>query len=229
MGWLSTAWRITTLSTGLIAALEMATKSGQTDGMTASPTDAIATLRIEIKYIEPLIWRRVAVRTSMNFMGLHKVIQAAMGWLDYHLWEFIVDERKYGIPHPDRSHVKNGATTQLAAVLASGITEFGYVYDFGDNWEHRVIVEKTDQTKTGAKYPRFLGGERCCPPEDCGGPPGYFDFIENITHKNSKKAKGALDWYGGPYDPNDIDEEQIKITLGRIANSYRPGRSKRHR
>jgi hypothetical protein len=194
--------------------------------MTGSITDAIVTLRIEIKYIEPLIWRRVAVRTSMNLMVLHKVIQATMGWLDYHLWEFFVGERKYGIPDPDRPHVKNGATTQLATILASGVTEFGYVYDFGDNWEHRIIVEQTDKAETGAKYPRFLGGERRCPPKDCGGPPGYFDFIENIARKNSKKVKEALDWYGGPYDPGDIDEEQIKITLGRIANAYRTGRSK---
>jgi len=192
---------------------------------TASPTNAIATLRIEVKYIEPLIWRRVAVRTSMNFMALHKVIQAAMGWRDYHLWEFVVVELKYGMPDPDRPHVKNGATTQLATVLASGMTESDYVYDFGDNWEHRIIVEQTADAATGAKYPRFLGGERRCPPEDCGGPPGYFDFIENIARKNGKKAKEALDWYGGPYDPDDIDVEQINITLGRIANSYRPGRS----
>jgi hypothetical protein len=73
-----------------------------------------------------------------------------------------------------------------ATILASGITEFGYVYDFGDNWEHRIIVEQTGNTETGAKYPRFLGGERRCPPEDCGGPPGYFDFIENIAHKESE-------------------------------------------
>ena len=65
--------------------------------MTDRPmTDHIATLRIEVKYIEPLIWRRVAVRTSMNLVTLHKVIQATMGWLDYHLWEFVVEERKYG-------------------------------------------------------------------------------------------------------------------------------------
>ncbi len=61
---------------------------------------------------------------------------------------------------------------------------------------------------------------------DCGGPPGYFEFIEKIASKRSKKAKDALEWYGSPYDPDDIDEQQIKITLGRIANSYRTGRSK---
>ena len=192
--------------------------------MTGSATDPIATLRIEIKDIEPLIWRRVAVRSSINLMALHKVVQATMGWLDYHLWEFDVDDRKYGIPDPDRPHVKNGATTKLATILASGKTEFDYVYDFGDNWEHRIIVEGISKAETGAKYPQFLGGERRCPPEDCGGPPGYFDFIENIARKNSKKAKEALDWYGGPFDPDDINEEQIKITLSRIANAYRTGR-----
>jgi len=226
MGWSSTAWQNATPSTGSIVALEVLAKPGHTDGMTASPTDAIATLRIEIKYIEPLIWRRIAVRTSMNLMALHTVIQATMGWLDYHLWEFFVDERKYGIPDPDRPRVKNGATTQLATILASGTTEFDYVYDFGDYWEHRIIVEQTNSAGTDAKYPRFLGGERRCPPEDCGGPPGYFDFIENIARKQSKKAKEALEWYGGPYNPDDIDAEQINITLARIANAYRTGRSK---
>jgi Plasmid pRiA4b ORF-3-like protein len=204
----------------------MGTNPGQTGGMTASPTDTIATLRIEIKYIEPLIWRRVAARTSMNLKALHTVIQATVGWLDYHLWEFVVDERKYGFPDPDRPHVKNGATTQLAAILTPGITEFDYVYDFGDNWEHRIIVEETANAEASERYPRFLGGERRCPPEDCGGPPGYFDFIENIARKQSKKAKEALDWYGGPYDLDDIGVEQINITLGRIANSYRTGQSK---
>src|ERR1039457_4733160 len=119
--------------------------------MTSSATNAIATLRIEINYIEPLIWRRVAVRTSMNLMALHKVIQAAMGWLDYHLWEFDVDDRKYGMPDPDRPHGTNAASTQLATILASGMIEFDYIYDFGDYWEHRIIVEQTANTETGVK------------------------------------------------------------------------------
>ena len=111
--------------------------------MTASPTIAIATLRIEVKYIEPLIWRRVTVRTSMNLIALHKVIQAVTGWLDYHLWEFVVVECKYGMPDPDRPHVKNGATTQLATILASGMTEFDYVYDFGDQWNIGSSLNKS--------------------------------------------------------------------------------------
>jgi hypothetical protein len=123
---------------------------------------------------------------------------------------------------------------KLAVMVRNAVSHPGvrhdrvdYVYDFGDNWEHRIIVEQTDKAETGTKYPRFLGGERRCPPEDCGGPPGYFDFIENLARKSSKKAKEALDWYGSPYDPDENDVEQV--ALCQIANSYRTGRSKPHK
>jgi hypothetical protein len=198
--------------------------------MIDSSSDVVAVLRIELEHIEPLIWRRIAVRTSTNLKALHNVIQAAMGWLDYHLWEFTAGERKYGILVPDEPdwnrRISNAASTKLSALLKAGITEFGYLYDFGDDWEHRIIVEDIKPAEAGTLYPRFLGGERRCPPEDCGGPLGYFDFIENIANKRSRKAKEALEWYGGPYDPDDMDEDQIKITLRRIANFYRAGRSK---
>ena len=210
--------------------MELATRAGQTGGMTASSEDAIAILRIELEDIEPLIWRRVAVRTSMNLKAVHSVIQAAMGWLDYHLWELTANERKYGILIPNdpdwNRRIKNAATTKLSALLTAGVTEIGYIYDIGDNWRHRIIVEKLKPAEPGAQYPQFLGGERRCPPEDCGGLPGYYDFLDNIASKQSKKRKAALDWYGRPYDPDDIDEQQVVITLKRIANSRRPGRSK---
>jgi hypothetical protein len=198
--------------------------------MTASSSDAIAVLRIEIEYIEPLIWRRVAVRTSMNLKGLHKVIQAAMGWLDYHLWEFTADERRYGILIPDdpdwNRRINNAASTKLSALLTTGVTEFVYMYDFGDDWKHRIIVEAIKPAEAGESYPRFLGGERRCPPEDCGGLPGYFEFIENIASKRGKKAKDALEWYGGPYDPDHIDEQNIATAFERLAKPQPAKQSK---
>jgi len=190
--------------------------------------DEIAILRIELEDIEPLIWRRVAVRTSMTLKAVHSVIQATMGWLDYHLWEFTADERKYGmlIPNdPDwNGRIQNAATTKLSALL-TGVKEISYVYDMGDYWQHRIIVEKLGTAEPAVLYPQFLGGERRCPPEDCGGHPGYYDFLENIASKQSKKRKAALNWYGAAYDPDEIDEQQIVTTLNRIANT-RSGRSK---
>ena len=89
-----------------------------------------------------------------------------------------------------------------------------------------IGLSSKPSTRRGRNSAPFLDGERRCPPEDCGGPPGYFEFMEGIASKRGKKAKEALEWYGGPYDPDDIDEQQINITLGRIANSHRTGRSK---
>jgi hypothetical protein len=191
--------------------------------------DELAILRIELADIEPLIWRRVGVRGSTSLATLHRIIQAAIGWLDYHLWEFTVDDVIYGIPDPDDiswgRKVERASTAKLAKVLGSGVKAFSYVYDMGDNWEHRVIVERIEAIQPDTLYPEFLGGERRCPPEDCGGLPGYYEFLDNIAGpekgKAGKKKKEALDWYGGPYDPDDIAEEQIRIALRRIANASR--------
>ena len=184
-----------------------------------------AVLRIELEDIEPLIWRRVAVRTSMNLKAVHRLIQAAMGWLDYDLWEFEADGQKYGMLAPNEpewnERIKNAAATKLSSLLAKGVREMGYVYDMGDNWQHRIIVEKLMAGEHGTRYPRFLGGERRCPPEDCGGLPGSYEFLGNIGSKQSRERKAALDWYGGPYDPDEIDEQKIVTRLKRIANAGR--------
>ena len=201
-------------------------RRGQTGGM--SRVDDVAVLRIELEDIEPLIWRRVAVRTSMNLKAVHRVIQAAMGWLDYHLWEFAANGQKYGMLVPNEpewnERIKNAATTKLSSLLAKGVREIGYVYDMGDNWQHRIIVEKLKADEPGLRYPQFLDGERRCPPEDCGGLPGYDEFLGNIGSKKAKTRKAALDWYGGPYDPDEIDEQKIVTRLKRIANAGRASR-----
>lgn len=198
--------------------------------MTVSNDRTIAVLRIELEDIEPLIWRRVAVPTSMNLKAVHDVIQAAMGWLDCHLWQFEALRRKYSLLISDdpewNERITDAATTTLSSFGADGVTNFQYVYDIGDNWQHRIVVEKIMPAELDTKYPQFLGGERRCPPEDCGGFPGYYEFLDNIASKQSKKRRAALDWYGGPYDPDDIDEQRIVGTLKRIATTGRAVRSK---
>lgn len=195
--------------------------------------DEIAVLRIELKDIEPLIWRRVAVRAAANLQTLHRIIQAAMGWQDYHLWEFVVGDKIYGVPDPEDigwgHEVHRAAGIALARLLADGVTVFDYTYDMGDNWEHRILVERVETAKPDTLYPRFLGGERRCPPEDCSGVSGYYEFIDTIAApdkgKGSRHRKEALDWYGGPYEPDDMGEEEIRAALARIgARSRNRGR-----
>jgi Plasmid pRiA4b ORF-3-like protein len=198
--------------------------------MPGSNANAIAVLRIELEDIEPLIWRRVAAPTSMSLKDLHGVIQAVMGWRDCHLWEFVTQGRKYGLRisnDPDwNQRISNAVTIKLSSLGTDGVKDMTYVYDMGDNWQHRIIVEKLTPAEPDTRYPQFLGGERRCPPEDCGGVPGYYGFLDNISSKQTKKRKAALDWYGGPYDPNDIDEDRIVATLGRLARGRHSDQSK---
>jgi hypothetical protein len=188
--------------------------------MSSSTQSTIAKLRVELEGIQPLIWRRVAVPTSMKLNELHKVVQAVMGWLDRHLWMLTAGDRNYGvlIPSDDdwNERINDAETATLATILSGGLKEFSYVYDFGDSWQHRIIVENVKPAEQQTPCPEFLGGERRCPPEDCGGIPGYYDFLEKIAAKRGKRRKEALDWYGGPYDPDDIDERQIVINLRSI-------------
>ena len=120
--------------------------------------DPVAILRIELNDIEPLIWRRVAVPTATNLQTLHRIIQAAMGWQDYHLWEFAADEEIYGIPEPDDAmwdrKVRRASATKIASLIERGVTAFEYTYDMGgDNWEHRIVVERVEAAEPASSIP----------------------------------------------------------------------------
>jgi hypothetical protein len=185
----------------------------------------IAVLRIELQGIEPLVWRRVGVPLRMRLTDLHRVIQAAMGWLDCHLWEIEAGDRRYAMrvpSEPDWNEWYQDADSVALGTLAdAGVRRLSYVYDMGDSWEHSIIVEKVAAPLPDVRYPQFLGGERRCPPEDCGGIPGYREFLENISSKQTKNRKAVLAWYGGPYDPDDIDETKIVAALSVIGKTGR--------
>jgi hypothetical protein len=102
----------------------------------------IATLRIELKDSDPPIWRMVEVPTSITLKVLHD-IQVTMGWLDYHLWELVINGQSYGLPMDEdwgAAPRKVASRTRLRDVLSPGVTTIDYTYDFGDNWEHRLVV-----------------------------------------------------------------------------------------
>lgn len=178
-------------------------------------------LRINLEDIEPEIWRRVEVPLGMPLKGLHDVIQAAFGWEDCHLFEFRVGEKVYAIPDPedvmwDRK-VVNAKTTKLRTIVGRGVEAFTYIYDFGDNWRHRIAVESVDKADPHGVYPCLLDGERRGPPEDVGGVPGYFEFLEAVTTPGDPDHQRLVTWYGGPYDPDQIDARMIRLRLGMIA------------
>lgn len=179
----------------------------------------IATLRIELNDTDPPIWRVVEVPTSITLKVLHDVVQAAMGWLDYHLWEMVIDRQTYGLPMDEgwgTAPRKVASRTRLRDVLVPATTQIDYTYDFGDNWEHTLIVSDVRAGDPATAYPRFVAGERDSPPEDCGGIPGFYEMLEARADPEHPDHAEISEWLDG-YDPDELDDFPIKVALGRIA------------
>lgn len=194
-------------------------------------TETIARLHIALADTDPSIWRRIEVPVDANLKMLHDVIQGAMGWLDYHLWEFEAGDRRYGTPDPDWPDDRMFAAknTKLKTLIDRGVRQILYTYDMGDNWEHIVTLEAIEDGEAGTKYPRYVEGEHRTPPEDCGGTPGFEAFLEAVTDPRHPEHKDATEWhqgcYGKPFDPDEIDERVAKLRIGAIAKRRAAGKA----
>ncbi|TXN06686.1 plasmid pRiA4b ORF-3 family protein [Methylobacterium sp. WL103] len=179
----------------------------------------IARLRITLDDTEPTVWRTVEVPLSASLKLLHEVIQAAMPFQDYHLFQFQEGSARYAIPHPEWPDVntRSAKTTKLGALVDRGTTAFAYTYDFGDNWQHTITVEELGPADPTVAYPRFLDGARRAPPEDVGGTMGFEEFLEAVTKPRHRERKRMLEWYGGPFDPDELDRETIEAGMAKLA------------
>jgi len=157
-------------------------------------------LRIEIIGIEPLIWRNVIVPSDIALDELHSVIQGAMAWQDYHLHEFNIMNQTYGIPESDEFGSEEASLDErnvLLKPLVNNGDEFIYIYDFGDNWRHKIVVENIQNDKSdpyNPVIPLCVGGERATPPEDCGGIYNYPNFVTSLKDRNHPEHKQNMKW-----------------------------------
>ncbi|MGI9950781.1 plasmid pRiA4b ORF-3 family protein [Moorellaceae bacterium AZ2] len=184
----------------------------------SAPT-SIYQLKITLKGIKPPIWRRVQVPGNVTLYKLHKIIQVVMDWGDYHLYEFRIGDTYYGIPDPDFEElhrVKSARSVKLNQVVPSEGFKFLYVYDFGDNWQHEIVVEKILPPVEGMKYPICLDGRRASPPEDCGGIGGYYEMLRILRDPEHEEYEETLQWLGGSFDPEAFDLEIINEVLRRL-------------
>lgn len=173
-------------------------------------------LKITLKRSKPPIWRRVQVRSEITLARLHDVIQIAMGWTDSHLHQFLVHGEAYSQPdfemdelNPEVSDENNVPLWRLVGLRDS----FVYEYDFGDDWEHVIVVEKVLPVGEGILYPRCLAGKRACPPEDVGGIWGYQDFLIAINNPTHPEHREMLEWVGGAFDPAAFDLADVNLGL----------------
>ena len=157
----------------------------------------------------PLVWRRIQVSERYSFWDLHVAIQDAMGWQDYHLHEFtIVNPKSHGvdrvgIPDEDAPHERlclPGWKVHVSQYFRDGVPPAGYLYDFGDDWEHCLVYEGLFPADAGARYPRCIAGAAACPPEDCGGTFGFAELLEAVRDPAHPEHDRMLEWVGGSFD-----------------------------
>jgi hypothetical protein len=142
-------------------------------------------LRVWLREISPAIWRRLLVRSDSTIADLHYTIQIAMGWTDFHLHQFIIHGKRYGVSRvggiwfADDPHKVRLCDLQLREK-----GRFLYEYDFGDLWQHEIRVEKKLTLDPKKAYPVCIGGVRLAPPEDCGGPWAFMELRQQYSFYN---------------------------------------------
>ena len=173
-------------------------------------------IKVTLEGSKPPIWRRILVPINITLGELHHILQAVMGWWDYHLHQFIVGGTYYGVPHPDYDdylEMRDESQVKLNEIVAGEGFKFRYEYDFGDSWLHNLLVEKVLPPEPGQQYPVCIKGKRACPPEDVGGVWGYDDFLEAIQNPNHPEHDDYLEWIGGEFDPEEFDLDEVNEAL----------------
>jgi hypothetical protein len=175
-------------------------------------TGTVHQLKVTLADTEPPIWRRVQVRSETTLAQLHEVLQIAMGWENYHLHSFGILTRSW-----ERNDAGE-ATTSLAQLVGGG-GRLTYVYDFGDDWLHDIMVEKViGRPRPDTIYPRCTGGRRTCPPEDCGGPPGFYNMLRALRHRKGARYHAAREYLGsGRFDVDAFDLVATNVELARLS------------
>jgi hypothetical protein len=174
---------------------------------------------ISLVGIKPPIWRRFTVPSTMTFKKLHEVIQVVMGWENEHLFEFKYGPYGIGIPDDDLFFMTANLTwdaryKKLPAATMDINDKLTYVYDFGDDWVHRLRIEKIEELNEHNNRIQCIAGKRACPPEDVGGPYGYELHLEALMDENHPEHESAVEWRG-PFDPNHFDLNEVNEALNK--------------
>lgn len=163
-------------------------------------------IRVSIDEIEPDVWRRLVLPVQWTLEHLHLGIQAAFNWWNYHLYEFRIGGLRYGEVETltedatdDDPRVFDQREVRLLDFEQGSV--FSYHYDFGDDWQHTVVVEEFLTLTATPKHGSCVAGARARPPEDVGGVSGYERFLEIIADREDPEYDETIRWCGGYFDP----------------------------
>ena len=176
---------------------------------------AVYQLKITLSDTDPPIWRRLLVSSDTTLATLHHILQVVMGWEDYHLHQFSVGGLGYGPPGKGLG-LRNENNVNLSQVAPEAGATFVYQYDFGDGWDHIILVEDALAAEPGVTYPVCLAGKGACPPEDIGGVWGYYAFLEAVQDPNHPEHDDMVEWVGHEFDPEEFNLGEVNRTLKRF-------------
>ena len=188
------------------------------------PGTLVYQLKITLSGVSrPPVWRRVLVPADVTLADLHEVIQQAMGWDDYHMHLFSVGGQEYGSPDPELGHASD-RNVLLSQVLTSPGDRLNYTYDFGDDWEHDIVLEETRSAGPEETYPSCVAGKSACPPEDCGGVWGYAELKEILADPSHEGHQDMLEWLGldagKDFDPKEFSVADVNARLSPLSKAW---------
>jgi hypothetical protein len=180
-------------------------------------------LRITLQGSDPEIWRRVLVPPDITLGRLSRVIQIAMGWENCHCHDFEIGQERYTLPFDQgpgfwlaslTGGPKDERTVQLNHLVPKVATTFHYEYDFGDAWQHQVQFEQTVPSPLTDKTPTCTGGQRACPPDDCGGVDAYYRLLKVLKRpRRNRERRELIEWLGEELDPSCFDMNLVNEDL----------------
>ncbi len=179
-------------------------------------TKKIYQIQISLKGSKPKIWRRLLVPSDILLSEIHKIIQISMGWTNSHLHQFIKNNEYYGIPSEDDWNdfpISDYRKIKLDFFLKKEKDKLKYEYDFGDSWEHNILLEKILPFNDEFKNPICLTGKMNCPPEDCGGIWGYSDMLEILKQPDHEEYESFIEWLGEKFDSEHFDKDEVNELL----------------
>lgn len=146
---------------------------------------------------KPPIWRRLLLADNTPLDELHDVLQVAMGWENAHLHMFSYGQEFYGpLDEYDRGNTLDEAKYRLNQLMRKEKDSLLYIYDFGDDWQHKIVLEKILPLDAQQSLPFCVAGKGACPPEDCGGIYGYYDLLRVLADPNDEEYEDMLEWAG---------------------------------
>ena len=178
-------------------------------------------LKVTVKGIDPIIWRRIQIRSDITLVRLHRIMQMLMDWSSYHLYQYQIADKTHGPKDIDDDvyGYKKSVSIKMKNAFHSD-DSITYEYDFGDGWEINILLEKILPARIQAEDAICIDGARHGPVEDSGGPFGYQDKLNILKNKNHPEYKEIRNWIGKKYDPEEFNLAEMNLILSKGYEEY---------